>query len=70
MCLVTAVFDATGAEGPGDVGICLELCDVPADCSQPGWQCLLVPEVRGRSGACVAAAGSLGLDAGAAGEIP
>lgn len=70
MCLAAAVFDATGSEGIGDVGICLELCDVAADCSQPGWQCLVTPEVQGRAGACVAAAGSLGVDAGAAGETP
>ncbi len=66
MCLGTAVFDASGSEGEGDVGICFELCDTPADCAQPGWQCVASPEVRGRVGFCGAARGSLG-DAGVGG---
>lgn len=70
MCLGTAVFDDLGSEGPGDVGICFELCDVPADCAQPGWQCITAPEVRGRSGFCGLPAASGGLDAGAEGGAP
>jgi hypothetical protein len=36
------------------LGLCLELCDVPGDCAQPGYDCeALGTLVNGRSGACL-----------------
>ena len=38
----------------GDFGACLELCNVPEDCEQPGYSCLSIGGViDGRSGACL-----------------
>jgi hypothetical protein len=53
----------------GDIGFCFELCDTPADCSQAGWECVVVltPEGQaavGRIGQCVPPSGE-GADAGA-----
>jgi hypothetical protein len=39
-------------ESPGDRGLCLELCDSPADCSQTGSLCAEGPQ-DGRAGVCV-----------------
>jgi hypothetical protein len=37
-----------------DIGACLELCNTPADCVQPNWQCLpLGGDIGGRTGACL-----------------
>lgn len=52
----------------GDVGFCFELCDTPADCTQPGWDCVenLSPEGQalvGRIGQCLPPIA--GADAGA-----
>jgi hypothetical protein len=44
------------SEGLGDIGVCLELCDVPADCGQSGWRCVIetgVEELLGRAGYCL-----------------
>jgi hypothetical protein len=64
MCLVPGVFDATASEGIGDVGLCIELCDTAADCEAPASECILDPQVRGRSGYCVLADPTV-ADAGA-----
>jgi hypothetical protein len=39
-------------EGQGDRGLCLALCDDAADCTQPGFTCVLQP-TSGRAGVCV-----------------
>lgn len=66
-----ACFEAlvTGG-GVGDVGICLPLCDVTADCAQAdaGWTCLPFPDAAaveqvGRQGECVPPEGAA-ADAG------
>jgi hypothetical protein len=39
-----------------DLGLCMELCDTPADCAQPGWQCSSLGRFTtqwGRAGFCV-----------------
>jgi hypothetical protein len=56
-CATPAVGGVTGSEGAGDVGLCLELCDVDTDCQQAatrGWECLPRPEAEpfGRIGIC------------------
>ncbi len=56
-CATPAIGGVTGSEGAGDVGLCLELCDVDADCRQAvtrGWECLPRPEAEplGRVGIC------------------
>jgi hypothetical protein len=38
----------------GDVGACLELCNAPEECAQPGYDCLdLGTEINERGGACL-----------------
>lgn len=64
MCLTAATFDENGSEGIGDVGLCLELCDEAADCTQPGWQCTPAPDARGRAGFCTAPSADAGADGG------
>lgn len=67
MCLVPGVFDANAnaSEGLGDVGLCIELCDTAADCGVAASECVIEPQVRGRSGYCVALADPGVPDAGA-----
>ena len=55
----------------GDLGLCFELCDTAADCTQDGWECApLNPALAtelGRTGECLppgVAAGSVAADAG------
>jgi hypothetical protein len=37
-----------------DIGACLELCNTPADCAQPGWLCEpLTGAINGNTGACL-----------------
>jgi hypothetical protein len=44
---------------PGDLGFCLPLCDVDADCAQEGWVCdpeffpAALAEELGRAGSCI-----------------
>jgi hypothetical protein len=58
-CLVPLIAAGRFAEGPGDTGLCRELCDVAEDCERfsEGWQCAPInpgaAEFFGRSGACV-----------------
>jgi hypothetical protein len=57
-CVVPVVAAGNFSEGPGDLGFCLEICDVDADCQQAasGFTCRpLSAELAtflGRSGAC------------------
>jgi len=57
-CVVPVVAAGRFSEGPGDLGFCLELCDVPEDCQQAsaGFACRpLNPALAaflGRPGAC------------------
>jgi hypothetical protein len=79
-CLIPAFSSAIGTEGVGDLGACLEVCDVDADCEQVaiGWFCRPVAGIQvisGRAGYCLpasardpdadAGAGDGGLDGGA-----
>jgi len=58
-CLSPLVSAAGFAEGPGDLGLCRELCDTASDCERAGegWLCMPInagaAEYFGRSGACV-----------------
>jgi hypothetical protein len=56
-CLLPyAGISTQDSEGLGDIGICLELCDVPEDCGQPGWRCIVeagLNELLGRPGYCL-----------------
>ncbi len=37
-----------------DIGACLELCNTPANCAQPGWLCeSLTGTINGNTGACL-----------------
>lgn len=57
-CFTPLIAAGRFAEGPGDVGLCRELCDAPADCERAneGWICSPLREEAaeffGRSGAC------------------
>lgn len=63
-CVVPVVAAGNFSEGPGDLGFCLELCDLDADCQQAdaGFGCRpLSPGLAtflGRSGACARGAGA------------
>jgi hypothetical protein len=54
--LITGTF-GIGAEGLGDVGFCVEICDVDADCAEVANGLVCVPDERlarlGRSGFCL-----------------
>jgi hypothetical protein len=58
-CITPLVAAGRFAEGPGDTGLCRELCDVAEDCvrASEGWTCTPIntgaAEFFGRSGACV-----------------
>jgi hypothetical protein len=58
-CLTPLIAAGRFAEGPGDTGLCRELCDVPEDCERAaeGWGCAPLSEAAveffGRTGACV-----------------
>jgi hypothetical protein len=74
-CFVPRVRGCLASEGLGDVGLCLELCDVTADCEQGGqgsWVCAVTEVTLARTGrgVCSLAPPALdgGLDAGDAGE--
>jgi hypothetical protein len=62
-CLTPLVSAGRFSEGPGDLGLCRELCDVDSDClrAAEGFVCrALNPTLAtftGRSGACVRSAG-------------
>lgn len=75
-CLSPLIGGAFSSEGLGDVGFCVEVCDVDADCAQVqnGFACRPDPRVApvGRIGFCLTAtptdagdAGDGGLDSGA-----
>lgn len=81
-CWDVVVSGFVASEGYGDVGFCMELCDVDADCSQNptrGWICdtqsrvelrgqLVGAERFGRAGRCIPPQpGDAGADAGDAG---
>jgi hypothetical protein len=57
-CLTPLVRGGGFAEGPGDLGLCRELCDQPSDCARAseGWVCTPISpaaaEFFARSGAC------------------
>jgi hypothetical protein len=83
-CLFPQFASAIGSEGFGDYGVCLELCEADADCTQAdtGWFCRLdqataVQTIAQRSGYCLppsarqpdAGAGDGGL-ADAGGLVP
>jgi hypothetical protein len=58
-CLTPVVSAGPFSEGAGDLGFCLEMCDVDADCARAaaeGWVCTLLSaglvEFFGRAGAC------------------
>jgi hypothetical protein len=61
-CLTALVSAGRFSEGPGDLGLCQELCDVDADCLQAanGFVCrplnAALASFTGRSGGCVRAA--------------
>ena len=63
-CVVPVVAAGNFSEGPGDLGFCLELCDLDADCQQAdaGFGCRpLSPGLAtflGRSGAGARGAGA------------
>lgn len=78
-CLAPVIRGFVSSEGIGDVGFCLEVCDVDADCAQAAtrdWVCLPDAEAErfGRSGLCRAPqptdAGADGGDEGDAGGDP
>jgi hypothetical protein len=58
-CLSPLVSSAGFSEGPGDLGLCRELCDQASDCDRAseGWLCAPINagavDFFGRSGACV-----------------
>ena len=58
-CLSPLVSAAGFSEGPGDLGLCRELCDRASDCERAGegWLCTPInagaADYFGRSGACV-----------------
>ena len=60
-CITALVSSGRFSEGPGDLGLCLELCDVDSDCLQaPSFVCRPLNEglvaYTGRKGACVRSA--------------
>lgn len=60
-CITALVSSGRFSEGPGDLGICRELCDVDSDCLQaPTFICRQLTDAlvtyTGRKGACVRAA--------------
>jgi hypothetical protein len=73
-CLAPLIGGAFSSEGVGDVGFCVEVCDLDADCAQApnGFACRPDPRVErtGRAGFCLTPlaaegdAGDGGLDAG------
>lgn len=70
--LISGVF--IGSEGLGDVGFCVEICDVDADCAEFANGIVCLPDDRvsrlGRAGFCLTAPPSIpdaGADAGDAG---
>ncbi len=75
-CVVPRVTSAfLGSEGDGDVGLCAELCDTTADCSQAdrSWNCSPIndfPSRFGRAGFCVNPDGDAPDAAGADGGNP
>lgn len=64
-----ACFPLSANAVVGDRGVCIELCDVQADCAQSNYECVEqaagAQEALGRFGQCVPSAG--GADAGADG---
>lgn len=58
-CAAPLLAQGGVAEGVGDVGTCLELCDVTDPCSSPEWQCVLAAGLPGGRGVCQFA-GSVG----------
>jgi len=71
VCLQPLISGFVSSEGLGDVGFCVEMCDVDGDCSQVqnGFACQ--PDARvarlGRAGICVVPAPDAGADGGDAG---
>jgi hypothetical protein len=73
-CLQPLIRGTFSAEGIGDVGLCVEVCDVDADCAQVESGFVCRPDDRvaavGRAGFCLtpepggADAGDGGLDSG------
>lgn len=61
-CITALVSSGRFSEGPGDLGLCRELCDVDSDCLQAatGFICRKLSDAlvayTGRTGACVRAA--------------
>jgi hypothetical protein len=61
-CITARIASGRFSEGPGDLGVCRELCDVDSDCLQAatGFVCRplneSLAEFTGRSGACVRSA--------------
>ena len=52
VCGIPYLRDLLLSEGPGDLGACLQLCDVDTDCSAPGAFCSITELNSGRAGFC------------------
>lgn len=51
-CAAPFLSEGGVSEGIGDVGTCLELCDVTDPCTLPEWQCVTGAGVMGGRGVC------------------
>jgi hypothetical protein len=72
-CFAPRVRGFLDSEGDGDVGLCIELCDVDSDCTQfaaGNWQCVRSADALGRfgRGVCNIVDAAGGADAGDAGN--
>lgn len=59
-CAAPLLTEGGVAEGAGDVGTCLELCDASNPCTLPDWQCLIGAGLPGGRGVCQLVGGSGG----------
>jgi len=61
VCAAPLLAEGGVSEGAGDVGTCLEVCNLTDPCTLPEWQCALGIGLPGGSGVCqfVGAGGSL-----------
>jgi hypothetical protein len=51
-CAAPLLTEGGVAEGAGDAGTCLELCDLSDPCTLPDWQCVLGSGLAGGRGVC------------------
>lgn len=52
VCALPFLRNALASEGLGDLGLCIEVCDVGSDCTLPNSVCQLAELNTGRAGAC------------------